>query len=125
MSLPGLLISLLLALVAGVIVARPFFRRARTGGRLRQRDQLAAAYERVLTNIRDLDEDQRTGKIGAAEYARERELWLRQGIGLLRALDEHDARDGDIADDIDAAIEAAILAAREHQSESAAKDDAS
>ena len=118
MSLPGLLISALIALVAGVIVARPLLRdAARRGGRQRELDRLTAAYERVLTNIRDLDEDQRTGKIGIEEYAAEREVWMRQGISILRAMDAHEAREGEIADDIDAAIEAAIRAARECQAE--------
>ena len=123
MSIVGLLVSLLLASIAIAIVARPLFssRRGRNpseDSRQLQREQLQDYYERVLTNIRDLDEDFSTGKISAEDHQEEREIWARRGIQLLRALDEsdeelsQDAATPD-AERIDKAIEAAVAGYRE------------
>ena len=124
MSIAGLLISLLLAAIATAIVARPLLKRSRRGGqqqdasRQHKREQLRSYYERVLTNIRDLDEDFSTGKLSAADHQEEREVWLGRGILLLRALDELDkkqnlASSASDAERIDRAIEAAVTAYRE------------
>ena len=120
MSIGGLLISLILAGIAIAIAARPLFqsRRSAAGAdRQRQEEQLRTTYERVLTNIRDLDEDLATGKIGAVDQREEREVWVQRGIGLLRALDEM-AKDRSAvssemdAEGVDRAIEAAVAAYR-------------
>ncbi len=88
----------------------------------RQRGRLLAYYERVLRNIRDLDEDHATGKMPTADYEFEREEWMGRGIKVLRMLDKLDAQDNlvtDAEDDaaideaIDDVIEAAIAAKRE------------
>ncbi|MCY3832601.1 MAG: hypothetical protein OXG85_06265 [Chloroflexi bacterium] len=122
MSIAGLLISLLLAGVAIAIVARPLFQSRRSGAsgvdRGRQEEQLRTLYERVLTNIRDLDEDLATGKISAVDQREEREVWVQQGIGLLRALDEmaketSAASSQMDAEGVDQAIEAAVAAYRQ------------
>lgn len=124
MSILGLIVSFGLFTVALVVVAHPLLR-SRSGSdqddaRLgRQRDRVQVYYERVLTNIRDLDEDSSTGKINEADYHEEREVWVRRGIRLLRMRDQLDARQSLVSgreadfEDIDAAIEAAISSYRE------------
>ena len=120
MSIPGLLISLLLALIAIAIVAHPLLGAARRGldagsSQSDQRQRVGNYYERVLINIRDLDEDLATGKISEADHGREREVWVARGITLLRLRDQLDAqRDPtDIAPELDATIEAAVAAYRD------------
>ena len=123
MSIAGLLIALVLSLAAMAIVARPLLRPARRehgdAQSLRlQRDRLSVFYERVLTNIRDLDEDMATGKINRGDYEAEREAWVGRGIRLLRAQDQLE-RNGsllvgvDEPDRVDRAIEEAVAAYRE------------
>ena len=118
MSIPGLLISLLLVLIAIAIVARPLLGAARSGNESaldEQGDRVGNYYERVLTNIRDLDEDLATGKIGAADHRREREVWVARGIALLRLQDQLEARRvaTDMPADTEAMIEAAVAAYRQ------------
>ena len=80
----------------------------------RQRERALAYYERVLTNVRDLDEDHATKKISTDEYNAEREIWVERGVRVLRLIDElneqHNIVENTEADDaaIDAAIEEAI-----------------
>lgn len=120
MSIAGLLVALVLSLAALAIVARPLLHPARreraAAERLGlQRDQLAIYYERVLTNIRDLDEDFASDKINKFDYETERAAWVGRGIRLLRALDqlERERADGDEVQGIDCAIEDALAAYRE------------
>lgn len=120
MSIPGLLISLLLALIAIAIVAHPLLGAARRSldvgsSQSDQRQRVGNYYERVLINIRDLDEDLATDKISEADHGREREVWVARGITLLRLRDQLDAqRDPtDIAAELDATIEAAVAAYRD------------
>ena len=118
MSVAGLLISLLLALIAIAIVARPLLRAAPGSADAEpddHSDRVRNYYERVLINIRDLDEDLATGKISDADHGREREVWVARGIALLRLQDQLAAqRDvADMGNDIDAIIEAAVAEYRE------------
>ena len=118
MSVTGLLISLLLALIAIAIVAHPLLGAARSGNEAasdEQGDRVGNYYERVLTNIRDLDEDLATGKISEADHGREREVWVARGIALLRLQDQLAAQRGttDITADTEAMIEAAVAAYRQ------------
>ncbi len=120
MSIAGLLVSLLLAIIVIAIVAQPLLGAARGGIDAEpddRRDRVSVYYERVLTNIRDLDEDLATGKISPADHGREREVWVARGITLLRLLDQWQAEQhrADEATDIDAMIEAAVAAYREGQ----------
>ena len=89
MSIAGIAIAVLLALIALALVMRPLLAPAPPEPALSdRRDRLRDYYERVLTNIRDLDEDFATGKINRGDYHEEREVWLQRGIRLLRAQDE-------------------------------------
>lgn len=112
MSVTGLLASGLLLLVIGLAVAAPLLRQ-RHSNRLtlttRERERALAYYERVLTNVRDLDEDFATGKIAPEEYEAERGVWVERGIKLLKLLDDLNANQHIVASDADdAAIDAAI-----------------
>lgn len=130
MSLEGLLIAVVLTAISIVWVVAPLLRgtseRSRANDTLhKRRERLLIYYERVITNIRDLDEDSATGKINDDEYTAEREDWVQRGIQVLKALDTLDeseptamsAVDDAHADrDLDAAIEAAIATRRERGS---------
>lgn len=121
MSLLGLLIGLGLAVGLALALAWPFFapHTQEDNGQLeRQRQRAQAYYERVLANIRDLDEDYSTGKIEQAEYQAEREAWAARGVVVLGLLDDLGQRQaitdlGADAAHIDAAIEAAVQARRQ------------
>ena len=122
MSIAGLIFALVTALVCLGIVLRPIvFTRKRTQAAYldKQRERALAYYERVLVNVRDLDEDHATGKIAQDEYRTEREYWVARGVQVLKLFDEleaqHNIVDAPDADDatIDAAIEAAIDQERE------------
>jgi hypothetical protein len=113
MSILGLAIASILALILIVLAARPFFALPETAASFhdKQRERALTYYERVLSNIRDLDDDHSTGKISQEEFQSEREIWMNRGVRLLAMLDELNAQTNIIentkADDaeIDAAIE--------------------
>ena len=81
----------------------------------KQRERLLMVYERVLGNIRDLDEDLTTNKMSEADYATERELWVQRGIQVLKSLDALKTKQilttSSVAEDIDRAIDKRIEAA--------------
>jgi hypothetical protein len=116
MSTEGLLFSGIIILAALAWIGLPLLGRER--GRAhealiqKQRDRLLIHYERVLTNIRDLDEDHATGKMADDDHQTEREIWVRRGIEALKALDElnadHPLAARDDEADIDRAIEDTI-----------------
>ena len=126
MSIEGLIISFFLLFVVALLVISPLLRRTSAvqvdDGRIdKQRERLLIYYERVLTNIRDLDEDHAMGKMGDTDYAPEREEWMQRGIQILKALDnlqDHSIIPAAVTDDaavdeaIDDAIEAAIRSYR-------------
>ena len=109
MSLEGLIAALILTAVALVIVLRPLFATtAEEIGVTRQRARAEAYYERVVQNIRDLDDDFATGKIAAEEHQAEREQWVQRGSVVLKLLDEMEQTPLAPASADDAAIDAAI-----------------
>ena len=120
MSIAGLIASLILLLVIVAWALRPLLAGAPDEAAFldRQRERALAYYERVLTNVRDLDEDHGTGKINPEEYQLEREIWVSRGVRILQLLDELDEKhsfvdDHEAGDDtIDDAIEQAIEAYR-------------
>ena len=121
MSVPGLLVALVLLVAIIIMVVPPLFEREKPSedeSSAKQRERLLAYYNRVLTNIRDLDEDQATGKINPADYETERELWMQRGIQALKALDEAGEAADNPADD---PVEQAVAAYREKSRNAAAK----
>lgn len=91
MSIPGILVALVLVALSVSIVALPLLRannsRSRQALARKARDEILTAYERVLTVIRDLDEDFQTGKLQQAEYQEERARRVQQGTALLQQLE--------------------------------------
>lgn len=90
MSIEGLGITLGLLIVFGLWIAAPLLsRRASRANETaeRQRERLAVHYDRLLTNIRDLDEDYATGKIDAENYEFERERMMQSAMRLLMESD--------------------------------------
>ena len=116
MSIIGLSSALTMLLILTAFVAIPLLRRRQTTQSFsnKQRERALSYYERVLTNIRDLDDDLATDKIHQDEYQLERERWMERGVELLKMLDELDKAQNIISDenandaDIDSAIEDAI-----------------
>lgn len=121
MSVGGIIVGLVIFAVLMAALLQPLLRRG-SGTEAaflnKQRERALAYYERVLTNIHDLDEDHATGKMDADAYAIEREVWVERGVRLLKMLDEldsdHQFVDNRAADDaeIDAAIEEAIASVK-------------
>lgn len=121
MSLAGLLAALILTALVLAFIAAPFMRRRAVPERRAadlQRERVLAYYERVLRNVRDLDEDHALGKLDEAEYQHDRELWVERGVQALKLLDSLDAGSGGVsassdAAELDAAVERAVQAAVE------------
>jgi len=119
MSTAGWFIALVLVAVVMLLITAPLFgRRAVKRDDTLQRDQLVVVYERVLNNLRDLDEDFSTGKIQRSDYEQEREMWIQRGVQVLKALDvfiPETTAPTNIDEDagIDAEIEARIAAHRQ------------
>ncbi|QPC80947.1 hypothetical protein G4Y79_14660 [Phototrophicus methaneseepsis] len=93
MSLEGILFIAAMVLFALVGIALPFIgqRRKRGTAQLqhiqRTRDELITSYERVLSTIRDLDEDYQLAKINQGDYQEERTYWSEYGVRLLQMLE--------------------------------------
>ena len=120
MSLPGLFMGLVILVGILLFVVSPLMRPAGAGTPVdllveKQRERLLMVYERVLGNIRDLDEDLTTNKMSEADYTTERELWVQRGIQVLKTLDALNAKqiltESPVAEDIDRAIDNRIEAA--------------
>jgi hypothetical protein len=119
MSIAGLTFGAILVVVMLLWILLPFWRLNISSFQNRylekQRERVLLFYERVLTNIRDLDEDFATGKVNEDEYRYEREGWVLQGIQLLKMLDQVDGNvsllDDAQADEaeIDALIEQQVI----------------
>jgi hypothetical protein len=125
MSSAGLIFGIIILLAALILIGAPLFRRqTKLGGDdallQKQRERLLLIYERVLTNIRDLEEDHTTEKMQTGDYEIEREIWVQRGIQVLKALDRLEEHHiiADVVDDegidqaIDDEIEQAIAAFR-------------
>jgi hypothetical protein len=131
MSPTGLVFALLLALFVLAWIVMPLFSRdakdkADDPLQEKQRERLLAYYERILRNIRDLDEDHALEKIAEDEYTRERAEWAERGVQVLQALDSISPREAEViaptpADDaavdqaIDDVIEAAVRRYRQQR----------
>jgi hypothetical protein len=130
MSIEGLITGFVLFGAVVLLAALPLLRRDPTfdhdTARLaRQRERAQVYYERVLRNIRDLDEDHALGKLDDGDYQLERQLWAERGVQALRLLEQLQAGtmivpassdDTTIDRSLDEAVEAAIAAYREKRS---------
>lgn len=100
MSVGGLIGGLILLTIFLLVIALPLLNRSESASPDaelidKQRERLNIYYERVLRNIRDLDEDHALGKINPQTYAADRERWSSRGIEALKALDQLDAPEGE------------------------------
>lgn len=93
MSIEGL-IGLVVMLIVGLIgIGLPFVTNRHTSRDNRKRelemtrDTLIATYERVLSTLRDLEDDHKSHKINPADYEREKAYWSEYGVRLLQLLD--------------------------------------
>ncbi len=119
MDIGSLLLILALALAVGLFIAQPFLNR--TGkessttklafeSREHVRSTLLAEQEHVLDALQELDFDEALGKIPAEDYPVQRTSLMTHGAGVMRELDELDARsETQSAED---RLEAAIAARR-------------
>lgn len=107
MSIGAILIGLALLLLTIPFVVRPFRRKTRPESLAvpQHRQRPTAQHQEVLLALRDLEFDYRTGKIAEEDYAVLRADLLAQAAA---ALEGH----SDPEDDLDAQIEAAVLARR-------------
>ena len=126
MSVESLIIGAVLTAVGLVIIALPLLARKNQRAMAQQRQlersraELITSYERVLSTIRDLDEDFGAEKINAEDYEIERQHWAANGVRLLQLLEDghaehngHSAEDGVSAgsgreSELDHAVEEAI-----------------
>ena len=93
MSIEGL-VGLIAMLTVGLgAILLPFFttKSSSKGAYKRQlelsRDELIASYERVLSTLRDLEDDFKSQKMHASDYGRERVYWSQYGVKLLQLLE--------------------------------------
>jgi cytochrome c-type biogenesis protein CcmI len=126
MSIGGLIFAVVLFAVVLALVMIPLLRSSQLSVgafERRQRQQALHYYERVLRNLRDLEEDHSTGKISTEEYESEREIWMERGVQVLQALNEGEGvpREAEpsmrrSAAELDAAVEEAIARASKRES---------
>lgn len=108
MSIEGLLIALILTGGVILLVGIPWLRHdtpkhAHDAQIARQYDRARVYYERVLRNLRDLDEDRALGKVSPEEYSAERAIWSQRGVEVLKTLDRLAAGQLVVAEDADEA----------------------
>jgi len=121
MSIEGLigLIVMLIVGVGGLLLPFLTSKKALISPRKREievsRDELVASYERVLSTLRDLEDDSKSHKMHPADYEREHAYWSQYGIKLLHLLDgntdlneEPLLSDGDYELMLDHSVEEAI-----------------
>lgn len=93
MSIEGL-IGLVVMVILGLVgIGMPFLTTKSSSNNVRKRelemtrDELITTYERVLSTLRDLEDDYKSHKIHAVDYEREHDYWSQYGIRLLQLLD--------------------------------------
>jgi hypothetical protein len=132
MDIGSILLGLALLLVVAFVVARPLL----AGSRFRERepgaiDHLLFERERLLAQLRDLDFDHATGKIGAGDHAAQRAQLVAQGVAILKQLDAAapgagvagDAQPGSSPDGVEAAVARARAGMRQAPPVAAAGSD--
>lgn len=92
MSAAGLIFALLFVAAGCAYVLLPITRQAQIRSQSERarkaHDELLTAYERVLSAVRDLDEDFQTGKLDAETHHEERSRWVQRGAGLLQQIEQ-------------------------------------
>lgn len=88
MQISSLLVGLALLAAALVYVGRPFFEKSRKGSKTIAKAGQAEARESVLSALRDLDFDYKTGKISEEDYQPLRAQLLSQAAQFMQKEDE-------------------------------------
>lgn len=87
MELSSLFVALALTLLVAAFIARPLIERLNDKSDMAEAaDALIAQREAVLTELRDLDFDHATGKVGEADYAEQRARLVAKGAVILQEL---------------------------------------
>ena len=104
MTLEGL-IALVVMLVGGLVsIGLPFMTKRNTLSDTRKRelelsrDELITTYERVLSTLRDLEDDYKSHKIPPEDYEYERVYWSEYGIRVLKLLEGENVQEPDVDD---------------------------
>jgi hypothetical protein len=93
MTIGSILLGVALLIVVGLFVTRPIFAHdPQRRRRMSERKSLALQKEAILTEIRDLDFDYETGKVGDEEFRQQREAYVAEAAGLLKRIDVLDER---------------------------------
>ncbi len=106
MDIGSLLLALALVIAVAAFVARPLLQRNSARPFAAASDDLVAQREAVLIELRDLDFDHATGKIGDDDYAAQRARLTAKGVEIFRALDARRPAPAAGGDDIEKAIAA-------------------
>ncbi len=91
MEAGSLIILLIIVALSVAWLALPFVRRQKTTETSQQENERAALvndYARVISSLRDLEEDHNTGKMSDDAYALEKTRLSEQGVVLLESLDK-------------------------------------
>ncbi len=122
MDIGPLLLALALIILVAAFVARPVIEQAANHREAASSaDDLIARREAVLIELRDLDFDHDTGKVGDDDYAEQRARLVAKGAEVLRALDTLDiSKPAPASTDFDDAIEKAVAAVRKGKSSKSA-----
>ncbi len=120
MSTAGIVAGIIITLIVAVWALWPFFEGWRKPTHDYETNTLESAqvhYDRVLTNIRDLDEDHALGKVQADYYHTERAKFVAEGVELLKQIEQFTPQPAPAAadTDLDSMIEAAIATKRKQQ----------
>ena len=93
MTLQGLIALGVMVIFGLIVMIYPFFtvRTTASSNQKRRlntsRDELLASYERVLSTMRDLEDDFKSGKMPEEDYEEERVYWSQYGVRLLKLLE--------------------------------------
>ena len=116
MAIGSILLGVALAVLVGLVLARPLLRASREEqGRVSRRQLLLADKEAILTQIRDLDFDHDTGKMPDEIHQHQRAQLMSSAADILRQLEQLDVKASqpaapfvngvvDVEDDIETAV---------------------
>ena len=97
MDIASIFLILSAAILSGVFISRPFFKRLPDGSEdtdhlleeyEQRRSSLLADHNRLIIALRDLEFDRKMGKIPDDDYPGQRSALLKAGAAVLRQLDD-------------------------------------
>ncbi len=90
MTIGSLLVVLLIFILSGLFIIRPFLVATEISGRSSSSiyDSLSAERERILSAIEELDLELELSKISPSEHSRNRDLLLAEAAAVLQKLDK-------------------------------------